>query len=90
MNKPNICPVCGGDLNFDVEQDELEVESSPCICEQDRPSFGPCSICGKPAYHSVNDFGQDLTIHDYVDYVIIDSNLFCDEHVREPYFWTGL
>lgn len=28
----SICIACGGDLLFDVEQDELEVESSPCVC----------------------------------------------------------
>jgi hypothetical protein len=26
------CPSCGGDLLFDVEQDELELASSPCTC----------------------------------------------------------
>ncbi len=29
----DTCSVCGGDLLFDVEQDELEVASSPCTCD---------------------------------------------------------
>ncbi len=33
MLKDDRCSVCGGDLLFDVEQDELEVASSPCACD---------------------------------------------------------
>ncbi len=29
----DICSVCGGDLLFDVEQDGLELASSPCTCD---------------------------------------------------------
>ena len=36
----NKCSVCDGDLDFDVGQDELEVESSPCICTDDPPPLG--------------------------------------------------
>lgn len=36
MIDSDTCSVCGGDLLFDVEQDELEVASSPCVCEKMR------------------------------------------------------
>lgn len=36
-----VCETCGGDLLFDVEQDELEVDSSPCICSTEDPLTSP-------------------------------------------------
>ena len=89
------CSVCGGDPSFDVEQDELEVSSSPCLCHDGQRKVnmfmedGRCDrrFCLRKATRFVRDIEDiEMTRTPYRDGYLIRSQQQVGE-IRKGCSW---